>query len=958
MNIQRLCDLLRTRTCCKHLHRGCTTEKLAGFPEIFNAKNVRHGWYDIWEKNNYFATGDKNNEPIRMILPPPNITGVLHLGHALTVTIQDALARWYRMKGHPVVWVPGIDHAGIATQTMIERHLHQTKGISKSDLTKEEFLKYIWEWKDEKENTIRDQMRTLGASVDWSKEYFTMSKNHSDIVTKAFVMLNQQNMIYREKSLINWSPTLGSVVSDIEVDYIKLTEKTAFDVPGYKDKVIFGQIWEIAYPVKDSKDELIVATTRPETLMGDVALAVHPEDERYTKYIGKHVWHPLRETYIPVISNSLVDRDFGTGIVKITPAHDHTDYTIAQQHQCDRIDIIDESGNISSAGKQFEGLPRFTAREKILQQLANQGLLKRTVDHKMTLPRCSRSNDIIEYLLKEQWFIKCKSMAERALQAVKEDSLRINPPLYEELWNSWLYNIKDWCVSRQLWWGHRIPAYNVTYDNSSEWIIAECEKDAIRIAEEKYGSNIQIHQDNDVLDTWFSSGILPFTTMGWPNKEFEKNYPLTLLETGHDIIFFWVARMVMLSLQLTDRLPFKEIVLHGVLCDIYKKKMSKSTGNIILPEHIIDGISLQDLHAQTKQNYAQGILLKSEFERTLAANTKMFPDGIPECGVDALRLTLCGHNIKGHTINFNVVECREHKFFCNKIWQASKYLLFTINKEDYKEPTSLTVLDRWILSCLSMMVETVNDAFAQRDFYKAVRAIKQFMYQKYCDFYLEGTKYGFKSEDADVIASHTHTLIKCMETSLRALAPLAPYIADDLYEKLSNRLPGFLTLASLLQAPYPSTDEFSCLKDASLEKNMEKVIMLISDINSVSANLSKKSISEAHIIAKDQQEYDIYKENTNLIKGVCRIFNISIFREDDYVTINGSIAYSSPNHSIFILIRDADVLKKIENNIRATRNNTKQKLEKLQKNRTIKKEARDDKIRQLQEKLERLPIVR
>ncbi|KAK2587985.1 hypothetical protein KPH14_004064 [Odynerus spinipes] len=871
MNTTRLSGSLGVHS-YKYFIKSYCNQILNDFPQKFVIKDI-HKWYDLWEKNNYFALQNSNKEPFKMILPPPNVTGTLHIGHALTATVQDVLARWHRMKGYPVIWVPGLDHAGIATQAIVEKHLHKTKGYSKTDLGKEEFLSLIWEWKDSKENVIKDQLKLLGTSVDWSREYFTMSKNHNFAVIEAFVTLSERNMLYRDKNLINWSPSLQSAISDIEVESIEITGKTDLELPGYNKKVTFGQIMKIAYQFKDSEDEIVVATTRPETMFGDVAIAVHPEDNRYNKYIGQYVWHSLRETFIPIIGDTSVNIKFGTGAVKITPAHNHLDYTIAKNHGLEIIDTIDEYGKIITTNDKYKGLPRFHARNNILHELANKDLLRDIENHNMTLRRCSRSGDIIEYLLKEQWFVKCKSMAEKALQVVKDGSLKIDPDIHETLWYNWLENIRDWCVSRQLWWGHQIPAYEIKTDNKSEWIVARTKEDALVIAQKKYGPHIEVHQDNDVLDTWFSSALLPFTAMGWPQKmqDYQKYYPLTLMETGHDILFFWVARMVMLGLELTGQLPFKEVLLHGVLCDAQGKKISKSLGNVISPENIINGISLQDLNEQARESHNTGILSKTELKRTLVVNAKMFPNGIPTCGVDALRMTLCAHNIKSRAVSFNVIECQQNYFFCNKVWQASKYILATTNPNDFSKPETFTTLDSWILSRLSLMVNEVNKGFTERNFYKAVAAIKQFFYYEFCDVYLEGTKWGFQSKNKFMIISHTYTLIKCLEVSLRILTPITPFLADELYSRLSKKLPSFLSLPSLSEAPYPTSEEF-----------------------------------------EDFEDCEFYTININSIKGVSRIWNISVHFKDNYVKRPNSIHHEfNPNCSLFLLVHDNEALDHI-----------------------------------------------
>ncbi|XP_047359164.1 valine--tRNA ligase-like isoform X2 [Vespa velutina] len=835
MNVTRLNYSLRAHL-YKCLSKSYCNQELNDFPKTFPSKDVLK-WYQLWEKNNFFPSQDCNKEPFKMILPPPNITGTLHIGHALTATIQDVLARWYRMNGYPVIWIPGLDHAGIATQAVVEKYLYKTKGYTKTDIGKEQFLSLIWEWKNEKENIIKNQLRLLGSSVDWSKEYFTINKNHNFAVTEALIKLNEKNMLYRDKDLINWSPSLQSAISDIEVEFIELTGKTELEVPGYKKKVTFGQLIKIAYQIKDSENELIVGTTRPETLLGDVAIAVHPEDDRYNKYIGQYVWHNLRETFIPIIGDTSVNITFGTGAVKITPAHDHLDYKIAKDHGLEIIDTIDEHGNIITNNDNYKGLPRFLARDKMLNELTNRGLLRGIESHKMILPTCSRSGDIIEYLLKEQWFVRCKDMAQKALQAVKDGSLKIDPNIHESLWYNWLENIRDWCISRQLWWGHQIPAYEIKTDQTSEWIIAHSQEDALLIAKKKYDAHVEIHKDNDVLDTWFSSALLPFTTMGWPQK---------------------------------------------------------------------------DLNEQSKESYNAGILNKTELKRTLTVNGKMFPYGISACGVDALRMTLCAHNIKSRTISFNIIECQQNYFFCNKIWQASKYVLLMTNPNKYCKPEKFTTLDSWILSRLSLMVEEVNTAFMQRNFYKAVVAIKQFIYYEFCDIYLEATKWGFKSNEELVIISHTYTLINCLEVSLRILTPITPFLTDELYSRLSKQLPSFLSLSSLLEASYPTTEEFKDLRNKLLDERMNSVINLITGIRSFTANISRKLELEVHVVVDNSEDHEFYTKNINAIKGASRIWNLSIYLKENYVKNTNSILEElNSNCSLFLSVQDKSTFDQI-----------------------------------------------
>ncbi|XP_015585915.1 valine--tRNA ligase, mitochondrial [Cephus cinctus] len=931
MNVNKFNDLMRNNYLYKYCSTYCT-QRLADIPLGFKPKEFEEGWYETWEKNKYFLPKDNEREPFKIILPPPNITGILHLGHALTATVEDVLARWHRMKNDPVIWIPGLDHAGIATQAVVEKYLQRSRGMTRHDLGREKFVSLVSEWKTEKGNIINSQLKVLGASVDWSREFFTMSENHANAVTQAFVTLNDRNLLYRDKDMINWSPNLHSAVSDIEVEVMSIAGKIDIEVPGYKKKVTFGQIVEFAYKLRDSDEEIIVATTRPETIPGDVAVAVHPDDARYSRYIGSHLWHPFRKTFIPVIGHTSVSIEFGTGAVKITPAHDRKDYAIAREHNLEIIDVIDEDGKITANTKSFEGLPKYIAREKILVALSEMGALKSIKDHEMSIPLCSRSGDVIEYLLREQWFVNCKSMAERALQVVKDGSLKIDPSFHEQTWYDWLGNIRNWCVSRQLWWGHRIPAYHCTSGSDSGWIVAKSIADANILAQKKYGNNFNLKQDNDVLDTWFSSALLPFSSMGWPNQtqDLKKYYPLTLMETGHDILFFWVARMVMLGLELTDQLPFKEVLLHGVLCDGQGKKMSKSRGNVISPESVINGVTLEELNEQARQSFEAGLLSKTELKRTLTVNRKMFPDGIPECGTDALRLTLCSHNLKSRQINFNVIECYSNKLFCNKILQASRYVLRMTNDDPIGMPKTFSTIDRWILSRLSLMVSAVNDAFTERHFYKAVAMLREFFYYEFCDFYLEATKLGFKSEEDDLVISHRYTLIKCLEVSLRAIAPIVPYLSDNLYTKLSKKFPSFLTVPSLLEAPYPKQEEFLHLRDIPLEKQMDKVWKVVIELRSLLAGVNKEFKPEVHLVSSVHDDCNLYDDNLNAIMRLGKIQNIKVIPESGYTKKDGSIcATVGTNCYLFLLFDDDKITAQIRNRIDKKIQQTEKKLNDL-----------------------------
>ncbi|XP_023246820.1 valine--tRNA ligase, mitochondrial-like [Copidosoma floridanum] len=945
-------------------HNVYNNHRLNDFPQTYRPQDVERGWYEVWEKNKYFRPKEEAEKSFTMILPPPNITGTLHLGHALTATIQDVLARWHRMNGASVLWVPGLDHAGIATQAVIEKYLYKTKGIKKSDMSKEQFLEVVNLWKNEKGQVIEDQLKTLGASLDWLRVYFTISDHHNTAVTEAFITLDKRNLLYREKKLINWSSTLGSVLSDIEVDFETLKKKTDLEIPGYDKKVTFGQIYEISYNLKDSHEKLSVATTRPETLLGDVALAVHPDDTRYTQFIGKQVKHPLKEAYLPIIADKGVKKDFGTGIVKVTPAHDEFDYSIAKNHNLEIIDIINEDGKLTDQGGRYKGLPRFIARKKILTDLANMGSLVSVKDHEMQVPRCSRTGDVIELLLKEQWFIKCEEMAARAFKAVKNGSLKLDPAFHEKTWFDWLSETKNWCISRQLWWGHQIPAFYCDIDGKTTWIVARSKEEAQIIVREKLCADVEVHQDSDVLDTWFSSALLPFSSLGWPTKAFnyKKYYPLNLMETGHDILFFWVARMVMLGLELTKELPFKEVLLHGVLCDAQGKKMSKSRGNVIFPENVINGITLEKLNEQAQNSFETGILNQTELKRTLSINTKMFSNGIPHCGVDALRFTLCAHNIKERTISFDIVECEQNKFFGNKILQASRYALLVTDDEPMPTPSYFTPIDLWIRSRLAWMVENVNRQISEHNFSKAVAAIKQFVYYEFCDYYVEGTKLGFKSGDQNIILSHRHTLAHSLEISLRIMAPITPYLCDDLYSKLSNKLSNFKFNNSLLESSYPTVHEVQELRNIPLEKKMSEVIKVILSIRTLLGNVTKKNDVGGIIVVNNADDLKLYLDNINVITAVSKLQNVQIIHAENYKRLDNSICDSfNLNCTVYLVFNDDASLEQAKKNIENKRLKAKKKLEIMVKKHS---NTSDDekvkfqkKISTLEEELKRIPLT-
>ncbi|XP_034941665.1 valine--tRNA ligase-like [Chelonus insularis] len=886
---------------CRNFCSRLNVERIADFPQKYETKNAETFWNNVWKQNNFFNPLN-NKSLMTMILPPPNVTGALHLGHALTITIQDVLARWNRMKGVSVLWVPGLDHAGIATQVMVEKHLKAKNGVTRLELGKENFLKCVEDWKNEKGHIIENQLRNLGSTLDWSKQYFTMSKDQNNAVSEAFVILNERNLLYRNNSLVNWSPALRSTISEIEVDYLPLTKKTELQVPGYDRKISFGEIIDIVFKVKDSKDEIVVSTTRVETLLGDVAIAVHPEDSRHSQFIGQQVWHPLREVFIPVIADSFVKQDFGTGAVKITPGHSIQDLEIARRHNLEEIEVIGEDGIMNKNAKQYEGYPRFVARYKILNELKNKGILKNIKDHAMLVPICSRSGDIIEYIMKEQWYIKTKQMAEKVVDSVKNKELKLDPERHEKLWYDKLNNIRDWCVSRQLWWGHQVPAYSCEINSEIHWIVAKSIEEARQISKTKFGS-ADVRQDNDVLDTWFSAALLPLSAMGWPDKKHLQFYPLSLMETGQDILFYWVAKMAMLCTELSGVLPFKEILLHGILCDSHKRKMSKSLGNVILPEFIINGISLSGLKEKAKENLESGLLDEAEFKKTISVNAKSFPQGIPECGTDSLRFTLCSHNIKEDRINFAIEECKTFKHFCNKIWQASKYVLMVTDDVYVKLPENLSTVDRWILSRLELMVEIVNDSLEQRNFHRAVSAMRQFFHYEFCDFFLEATKIGLESSEEDIIKSHRYCLITCLETFLRTVAPFMPYLSEELYSRLAKKLPAFSSVPSIMKTQFPTTKEIN-RRDCELEEQFDQVIKNILVLRDNLSRLKKNFVIEAHLVLENKHEYEFYHSIQNFIITSSKIDKIEIFYTDDYTVNDDSTYIQGAQCKMYYLLTD------------------------------------------------------
>ncbi|VBB29773.1 unnamed protein product [Acanthocheilonema viteae] len=845
-------------------------------PNAYSPKYVEAAWYEWWQKSGFFRPEYKRDlsKPnpkgiFTVVIPPPNVTGTLHLGHALATSVEDVVCRWHRMKGKTVLFNPGCDHAGIATQIVVEKRLKRELGLTRHDLGREKFIEEVWKWKNEKGEVIYDQLRKIGAGVDWDRACFMMDPKITRAVTHAFIVMHEKGIIYRSNRL---------------VEKVELSGRTLLSVPGYLKKIEFGILTSFAYPIENSDDEVVVATTRVETMLGDSAVAVHPKDERYKHFVGKNCIHPFLQRKLPIIADSFVDMEFGTGVVKITPAHDHNDYEVGLRHNLAFITCFTDDGNMTEQCGEFKNMKRFEARDAVLEALKKKGLFRGQTDNPMVVPLCSRSKDVVEPILKSQWYVKCDQMARRAIEAVEKGHLKIIPDFHVATWRKWLENIRDWCISRQLWWGHRIPAYFVsvddpkvpagTSDNNDYWVSAHDEAEALKKAARKFDvseEKVSVKRDEDVLDTWFSSGMWPFEIFGWPEKtaDLDKFFPGTLLETGHDILFFWVARMVFMSQELTGKLPFQEVYLHAMIRDAHGRKMSKSLGNVIDPLNVIHGISLTELNKMLES----GNLDPKELKRAKDGQARDYPNGIPECGTDALRFALMNYTSQCRDINLDVLRIQGYRFFCNKIWQASRFTLMQLHStfaptEKFDLPEESSTLDRWIISRLSYAVESSNSGMSDYQFSRVTTSLYNFWQYDFCDIYIEGCKSmlanGGDSNGAEIVRK---VLFECVETGLRLLSPFMPFITEELWQRLPSRTSKEQS-ESICVTSYPEIEEYA-FRDEALENRVARAMHIVKIVRSLRSDYGLTA--KVFLLTADKAQ-QIPRDSIQLIvSATCRI---------------------------------------------------------------------------------------
>lgn len=833
--------------------------------KTFQPANIETRWYQEWENEGYFAP-QGGEQAYSIMIPPPNVTGSLHMGHGFQEAIMDALIRYHRMSGYNTLWQAGTDHAGIATQMVVERQL-EAQGINRHDLGREKFVEKIWEWKEQSGGAITQQMRRLGASLDWSRERFTMDPGLSAAVQEVFIRLYREGLIYRGQRLVNWDPALHTAISDLEV----ISEEEQ------------GHMWHFNYPLAGGQGHLTVATTRPETMLGDCAVAVHPEDERYADLIGRTVILPLCDREIPIIADDYVDREFGTGCVKITPAHDFNDYEMGRRHGLPIINILNDDAAINdTAPKSYRGLDRLEARHRVVADMDALGLLDKVVGHTLSVPRGDRSGVVIEPYLTDQWYVDAKKMATPAIAAVENGDIQFVPKQWENTYFAWMRDIQDWCISRQLWWGHRIPAW---YDTDGNFYVGENEE-AVR-KENTLGDETILCQDEDVLDTWFSSALWTFSTLGWPDEteELATFHPSSVLVTGFDIIFFWVARMIMMTLHLRQEVPFHTVYIHGLVRDSDGQKMSKSKGNVIDPIDLIDGIELEQLILKRTSGMMQP-QLATKIEKS---TRRQFPDGIESYGTDALRFTYYSLASTGRDIKFDIGRIEGYRNFCNKIWNAARYVLMNCEDEDCgtqnDSTVELSLADRWIISKLQETTAEVTRAVANYRFDMASQALYEFIWNEYCDWYLELSKSVLWDDDASSEAKRgtRQTLIRVLEIWLRLLHPMMPFITEEIWQSVGP-LAGKSGPTIMLQ-PYPQPNEHD--KDLRANEDIEWLKVVIEGVRNIRGEMNIPPGKELSVLLRKGDKNDRLRlsKNSQYLRKLAKISHIDWLAADDAVPL-------------------------------------------------------------------------